>query len=216
MTDVSDHAFRQVGDVSVDAGRGPGQLGWYRFVANLVAGQSVIDVGCGLGEGLQMLRTRASQVSGQDLDPRLAGPGIIIGPVSAIPDSSYDFVSCVDVVEHVTEDKEFVRQLSRVARRGVVMTTPLWIRGRQVWPFHVREYTFAQFIDLCSPLGRCQYWKGTPSGDRIYPIPSVDRFLMTHRLLNSALTNVPTRAFQKLLPESARNLAHQAVLIRLD
>lgn len=207
---------REVGDVSADAGRGPGQIGWYRFAADLVAGHSVIDIGCGLGKGLEVLRTKASQVTGQDLDERLAGPGIIILPVSAIPDKSHDFVTCIDVVEHVNEDKEFVRQLARIARKGVVMTTPLSSRFRKIWPYHVREYTFEQFVDLCSPLGRCRYWKGSPSGDRSYAIDSISRFLMMRRLYGNTLMNVPIRALQKLLPQSWRNHAHQAVLIRLD
>lgn len=213
---MEQRSIRQVGDSSVEAGRGVGQMGWYRFAAQHVAGHTVIDIGCGLGRGLALLRSVAKHASGQDLDPRLAADDVVIGPISQIADKQFDFVTCIDVVEHVNEDKQFVRDLVRIARRGVVMTTPLMVRGREIWPFHVREYTFDEFVKLCAPFGKCSFWKGTPSGDRYYPIDDVDRFKAMHRLLNNALTNVPVRAVQKLLPERSRNLAHQAVVITLD
>ncbi len=39
-------AVRMVGDTSVDAGRGPGQMGWYHFAADhLARGATVLDAG---------------------------------------------------------------------------------------------------------------------------------------------------------------------------
>ena len=48
---------RTVGDESVEAGRGSGQLAWYQFAAQFVTGKKVLDAGCGLGMGLDIFAT---------------------------------------------------------------------------------------------------------------------------------------------------------------
>ena len=208
--------YRVVGDKSVEAGRGIGQIGWYRFAAAQVAGHSVIDIGCGLGRGLEELRKTATKVVGQDLDERLARPDIIIGPLSEIPTKSSDFVTCIDVIEHVEDDMGFIHQLARIARNAIFISTPLWVHGRKVWPYHVREYTFEEFLALCSPLGKCTFYKGSPTGETVVEISSIERFRLLHRLLNNPMTNIPTRAFQKLLPLRSRSMAHQAARISVS
>ncbi|MGE0420512.1 MAG: class I SAM-dependent methyltransferase, partial [Acetobacteraceae bacterium] len=142
MTETLREQVRQVGDVSVVAGRGPGQMGWYQFAADhLVAGKSVLDVGCGLGAGLALLAKPARSVKGQDLDPRLARPEVMIGPIEEIQDKSYDVLTCIDVIEHIEQDEAFVQQMGRVARETVFVSTPNWTASRCQWPYHVREYT---------------------------------------------------------------------------
>ena len=47
---------RECGDEDVTAGRGPGQLPWYEFALRFVKGKSVLDAGCGLGKGMDILR----------------------------------------------------------------------------------------------------------------------------------------------------------------
>lgn len=211
-----DHAYRVVGDVSVEAGRGAGQLGWYRFFAPMVAGKSVIDIGCGLGAGLEILRGTASDATGQDLDERLAKPGVFIGPVTDIPSKSRDYVTCVDVVEHVQHDRGFMLELARIARIGVLASTPLSILGRAKWEYHIREYRFDEFVDLTAGIGQCQFFKGDPSGETVYPIASVAGFSRFHRLLNNPLTQLPARIAQKAVPPAWRNHGHQAVAISLS
>lgn len=207
------NASRQVGDTSVDAGRGPGQLGWYRYAASLVANRSVLDVGCGLGKGLDILRTYAREARGQDLDPRLARPDVVIGPVADIIDKSVDFVVSIDVIEHIEDDSMFLRELSRIAREGIFLTTPLLVRGRDIWPYHVREYKFTEFVDLTRRYGQCTYYKGNPEGTEIYPIRFEAGFRKLHDMINNPWTGLLTRAASKLVPRSYRNHAHQAVLI---
>jgi len=207
---------RQVGDISVDAGRASTQIGWYRFAARQVtAGRTVIDIGCGLGTGLKELQATALKAVGQDLDPRLEREDIVISPIEDIPSKSYDVVVSVDVVEHVPEDSGFLRQLARIAKQAVFLTTPLSVLGREIWPYHIREYKAREFMALVAPVGRVTYYKGTPSGSEIYEVRNMQYFWMIDSLINSPLFNLPFRAGQKILPKRLRYNAHQAALIEL-
>jgi SAM-dependent methyltransferase len=208
-------AFREIGDVSVDAGRASSQMGWYRYAADhIVPGKTVLDVGCGLGNGLALLRETAKEARGQDLDPRLAQPGVIIGPPSEIPNRSYDVVVSIDVVEHVEDDTGFVRDLCRIARDTVFLTTPLSAYGRPLWPYHLREYRAREFIDLLTPLeAEMTYLIGNPSGDERYHPGRF--FWVLDGLMNNPATNILIRAAQKLLPRRLRFNAHQAAVLSL-
>ena len=139
---------RKVGDESVRAGRGPSQLAWYEFAAPLVTNKTVLDAGCGLGLGLDILKRSAKKVIGQDLDERLSHPNITITTLDKIADKSFDVVTSIDVVEHVEDDLDFVRQLARIAREFIFITTPNWTVTRCHWPYHVREYTPKQLEAL--------------------------------------------------------------------
>ncbi|MBV1799997.1 bifunctional 2-polyprenyl-6-hydroxyphenol methylase/3-demethylubiquinol 3-O-methyltransferase UbiG [Siccirubricoccus sp. G192] len=204
---------RQVGDTSVDAGRGPGQLPWYEYAARTICRDKVVlDVGCGLGNGLDILAKTAREVRGQDLDGRLVRPNVHIGPLEGIPDKSVDVITCVDVIEHVEQDEAFVRQLARVARERIFVSTPNWTLSRCEWPYHVREYTPRQLRDLLKIAGQVTMSKGAPSGAEVWPVND-----FTYDMMNAARnwppTGFATRCFSRILPRSARLHAHLAALV---
>lgn len=206
---------RQIGDVSVDAGRGPGQLPWYEYAArNLVAGKTVLDVGCGLGLGLEILARTASEVTGQDLDARLARPNVRICQLEEIADKSFDLITCIDVIEHVEDDSNFVVQLGRIARERIFVSTPNWAITRCQWPYHIREYTPRQLRDLLGQIGSVSLLKGSPSGHEVWSVH--DR---SYDLLNDARiwppTAFATRCFSRLLPRSLRLHAHLAAIVEV-
>jgi SAM-dependent methyltransferase len=205
---------RACGDAGIDAGRGPGQRGWYKWLATRVAGASVLDVGCGLGYGLALLRSTALEVTGQDVDPQLASADIVVQPLDAIRSDAFDIVTAVDVIEHVTEDREFVSHLARIARSRVLLTTPNWTAGRCSWPFHVREYTPAQLRALCEPFGRCAMWKGTPDGGAVFPIRYPQLNDLLNRTRSGTLTSPVARLLNLAFPPAARIHSHLAVEIR--
>lgn len=204
---------REVGDESVEAGRGLGQMGWYHYAAErLVAGKSVLDVGCGLGRGLDVLAQRAASARGQDLDARLARPDVTIGRLEDMPSKSVDVITCVDVIEHVDADADFVLQLGRIARETVFVSTPNWALSRCQWPYHVREYTPRQLRTLLGAIGRVEMLKGEPNGYAVWPVN--DR---AYDLLNDARIWPPTahltRLISKMLPASRRLRAHLAAVV---
>lgn len=66
---------------------------------------------------------------------------------STLPDSSYDAVVCIEVIEHVEEDDAFVKNISKVIDNGgwAYFTTPngdyIKNEGPDSNPDHVRHYT---------------------------------------------------------------------------
>lgn len=123
------------------------QIHWYAHAAAWGAGKAVLDVGAGSGYGLAYLRAAGPTVlRGIDLAP--AGPLVELEGIGPLPDRSYDLVVCIDVIEHVEDDREFLADLLRVARERVFFTTPNWNRSRCANRLHVREYTPDELADL--------------------------------------------------------------------
>lgn len=216
MVENTQRQIKKVGDVSVSAGRGAGQLPWYEFVAKLVKGKTVLDVGCGLGKGLEILQRTSSKVVGQDLDPRLERPGIIITPVEEILTNRFDVVTAIDVIEHVKDDKNFVEQLCRIAREFIFLTTPNWTASRCQWPYHIREYTPKELEDILTPLGKVKLFKGSPDGSVVYPVNYTGLYHIANRLRIYFWTAFVTRCVNHFLPSSYRIHSHIAAILYLN
>jgi SAM-dependent methyltransferase len=157
---------RACGDEALLAGRNPAQMGWYAFAADLARGQDVLDVGCGSGEGLRVLASHALRAVGIDLDERLRRPdlNVEIASVTELPDKSFDVVVCLDVIEHVEDDRAFVAELCRVARKAVFVSTPNYAVTFNRHPFHIREYTPLAFARLFRTYGRLTLYGGSAHG----------------------------------------------------
>jgi SAM-dependent methyltransferase len=100
---------------------------------------SVLDVGFGLGYGMIILSIKAGRVHGIEVDPkalkhgqetqlgrnpRLASLSLFDGMNVPFEDGAFDIVTCVDVLEHVEDYDRFLREVLRVARKGVFISTP--------------------------------------------------------------------------------------------
>jgi ubiquinone/menaquinone biosynthesis C-methylase UbiE len=98
-----------------------------------------LDVGFGLGYGMNILAIKASDVVGVDIDPKVLDycNDTLIGRnprVSALSlyngydlnfeNEEFDVVTCVDVLEHVEDYDRFLDELLRVSRKGVFISTP--------------------------------------------------------------------------------------------
>ncbi|MFQ6014682.1 MAG: class I SAM-dependent methyltransferase [Anaerolineae bacterium] len=89
-----------------------------------LAGRRVLDVGCGLGLYLQRFRTYSQQVCGVDADLeklKQAGPtNVCVALAEALPfaDGSFDVVNLHEVIEHVNDDHQAIREAHRCAREG--------------------------------------------------------------------------------------------------
>lgn len=119
---------------------------WYRWILPRVLEQSVLDVGAGTGYGIQILREKASLVSGIDLLP--AGPEVENRKIEEVLSKSWDWCVAADVVEHVEDDACFLENMIRVAKRGVFFCTPNWNHWHAQNVFHVREYTPAELKEF--------------------------------------------------------------------
>ena len=139
--------FKGILDLNIPGGvdAGFGRRIW--MAANIVPGESVIDLG-GTGE---MVRWNLPYVTAFD-DLSGFGPGhrlhapFVRGDVQAIPfpDQSFAVGVLAEVLEHVPDPVQALREAGRVAGR-VVLTTPHEARWSQPIayrvPGHIRFYT---------------------------------------------------------------------------
>jgi ubiquinone/menaquinone biosynthesis C-methylase UbiE len=145
----------------------PVQKAAYELVVSryIQQGDRILDVGFGLGYGIEILVRKAGEVRGIEIDSRaisyarkrLVGIPQLYELLSyngeVIPyDSNYfDVVSCVDVIEHVPDYLDFLKEMIRVTRRAVFISTPNrrpeYTRpdGKPKNRWHLREWTPKQF-----------------------------------------------------------------------
>jgi SAM-dependent methyltransferase len=142
----------------------------YEFVAPLVAGRTVLEVGCGEGYGTDLLARTAQGVLGIDYDAltvahaRAAYPAawFVRANLAAlpVPSGSVDVVATLQVIEHVWNHGEFVRECLRVLRPGglLLVTTPNRLTfspglDKPVNPFHTKEFSASELSGLVAANG---------------------------------------------------------------
>jgi 2-polyprenyl-3-methyl-5-hydroxy-6-metoxy-1,4-benzoquinol methylase len=66
--------------------------------------------------------------------------------LSQIEAESYDFIICFQVLEHIKDDNEFLKQVNRILKKGgkFIMTTPNKETSLTRNPWHIREYTVSE------------------------------------------------------------------------
>jgi 2-polyprenyl-3-methyl-5-hydroxy-6-metoxy-1,4-benzoquinol methylase len=149
-----------------------------RTALGLVSGKRLLDVGCGEGSLLDLVRAEypgAWEVTGFEISRMRAeraearGHKVVVSEdgVVPLPDASADVVTSTHVVEHVPDDRVYVRELARLVRPGgvVYVETPLKLRGAWYFrrnpeagwvldPTHVREYrSAAEVLALLEAAG---------------------------------------------------------------
>ena len=190
-------------------------MGWYEFAATLVDGQSVLDVGCGSGVGLKLLSSRATDALGIDLDERLQREDVEvrIQSISDVPDKSFDVVVSMDVIEHVQDDRAFVADLFRVARKAVFVTTPNYAVSRNRHPYHVREYTPGEFERLFRGYGHLELYAGSARGFERVPVTRRRAYFLVNALYCWKPTVLAAKVVKRLL--GVRVWKHNAAFVRL-
>jgi SAM-dependent methyltransferase len=96
------------------------------------AGRSVLDLGCGLGGYSRALAERGFEVTALDVVPdyveraRSIGvaAGLYDGERLPLGDESVDTVILLEVLEHLDDPAALLCEARRVARTGVLVTTP--------------------------------------------------------------------------------------------
>lgn len=157
----------------------------YRFVLPLVAEATVLEVGCGEGYGTALLAGSASRVLGLDYDRLAAAHAARSYPQARfvranlaalpVPPTAVDVVVTLQVIEHVWNHPEFVRECLRVLRPAgrLVITTPNRLTfspglDKPVNPFHTKEFTAAELVELLTRYGfAIDTVYGLQAGDRL-------------------------------------------------
>jgi SAM-dependent methyltransferase len=142
----------------------------YEFLLPFVRGRRVLEVGCGEGYGTALLATQAASIMGVDYDALTIAHAAATYPIAefvranlaALPvaDRSVDVVATLQVIEHVWNHGEFVRECLRVLRPGglLLVTTPNRLtfspgRDKPVNLFHTKEFTAAELSALLTQHG---------------------------------------------------------------
>lgn len=144
----------------------------YMFCRKYVEGKDVLDVGCGNGYVHLLINDMAKKITGVDADretvdkanKRFSGKNMVYynmtGEKLDFPSRSFDVVISAQSIEHIEDDKKFLREVDRVLKNSgdiFVCVTPNKLSiippGEKMYdapfyPFHVREYTPQQFYDL--------------------------------------------------------------------
>jgi methionine biosynthesis protein MetW len=152
----------------------------WRIAAELIPdGASVLDVGCGSGQFIALLKTRRPRctVVGVDVSPnaieiaRAQGANAsVLNIESANAVGSFDFVTCLEVLEHIAHAEVALGRIMQATRRQAVVSVPnvgfigcrlrLGLFGR--FPttscvFHIREHvrfwTVADFREWVEHYG---------------------------------------------------------------
>jgi SAM-dependent methyltransferase len=136
----------------------------YHFIAPQLKGR-FLDIGCGRGYGFSYLQGNCPSCTGLDVsedflrEARARYPDVRFLRQNAerLPfgDQSFDSITAFEVIEHIENDKAFLREIRRVASPGAIIaiSTPnrrisSGNRKRPLNRFHVREYEPKEFRDL--------------------------------------------------------------------
>jgi SAM-dependent methyltransferase len=142
----------------------------YERLAPRCAGRDVLEAGCGEGYGADLIAAVARRVVAVDYDEtavahvRARYPGVQVMQANLaelpLPDASVDAVVNFQVIEHLWDQPQFVRECARVLRpAGVLMvSTPNRItfspgRDTPINPFHTRELNADELTQLLLDAG---------------------------------------------------------------
>ena len=128
----------------------------YHYAAGLVSGK-VLEIGTGMGYGIDVVAPAADHFTTVDKSeaydatlPANAEFKQMQVPPIGFADESFDYVISFQVIEHIKRDKDFVREVSRVLRKGgkFIVSTPNAPMSLTRNPWHIREYSEGELREL--------------------------------------------------------------------
>jgi SAM-dependent methyltransferase len=137
----------------------------YQGLAQRCAGREVLEAGCGEGYGADLLAGLARRVIAVDYDhaavahvrARYPRVEVVHANLTELPlaDSSVDAVVSFQVIEHLWDQPQFLRECARVLRLAgaLMVSTPNRItfspgRDTPINPFHTRELNAGELTQL--------------------------------------------------------------------
>ena len=132
----------------------------YVLAPQFVSGR-LLEVGCGEGRGIDWLLPAVEHYTAIDkIAPVIESLKIKypqstfysgnIPPLSVFADNSFDSIVSFQVIEHIEDDKLFLKEINRVLKPGgiALLTTPNRPLSLSRNPWHVREYTATELTQL--------------------------------------------------------------------
>jgi SAM-dependent methyltransferase len=201
-------------------------------------GRWILDVGCGIGTYVRRFRVLSAHVFGLDVSTerlRQAGvPGLVAGEGEALPfaDGSFDVIVFNEVIEHVRDDRQTIKDALRALREGghIVIYAPnrlypfethgIYLRGRyRFGNIPLVNYLPDRFRRKLVPHARAYrardiagLWEGLPVRPLVhtYVYPGFDNMVARKPRLGRALRRLLYRA--EHTPARRFGLSHFVVL----
>jgi 2-polyprenyl-3-methyl-5-hydroxy-6-metoxy-1,4-benzoquinol methylase len=133
----------------------------------------LLEIGCGEGRGVELLAPLAKSYTAIDKIAEIEATirkkypavhfyNMNVPPLSGIADASMDTVVTFQVIEHIQDDRFYLKEIHRVLRPGgtAIISTPNITLSLTRNPWHIREYTADEFTALCASI----FSKVTPGG----------------------------------------------------
>jgi len=149
-------------------------------VAREFSSGDVLEVGCGEGRGIPLLMEKASSYTAIDkiedvireLRNKYPAGKFFSGnipPLAPFADRSFDRIFSFQVIEHIRDDKNFLKEISRVLKPGglAYLTTPNRPMSLSRNPWHVREYTAGELSKLAAPHFASVEMKGIAGNEKV-------------------------------------------------
>jgi 2-polyprenyl-3-methyl-5-hydroxy-6-metoxy-1,4-benzoquinol methylase len=156
-------------------------------------GERVLDIGCGEGFFLEILRDRGIQGRGVDVSPGMVSAcrkkGLDVSRQDARAvlkrgKSRYDGIFCAHLIEHMGPDdlRKFLNDAAKALKKGgrLILITPnfkdLDVMGERFWldPTHVRPYPLPLLAEMLRSAGFEILKSGT---DRMTGLPGRKNFV---------------------------------------
>lgn len=141
----------------------------------------LLELGCGEGRGVEQLSELADSYIGIDkiqevIDvlkakyPSLQFEQAVFPPFQNLEDNSFDSIVSFQVIEHVKEDANYLKEIHRVLKPGglAVLTTPNIKKTLSRNPWHVREYTAVELTELASKYFSDVEMKGVGGNEKVW------------------------------------------------
>ncbi|MFN2613241.1 MAG: methyltransferase domain-containing protein [Actinomycetota bacterium] len=151
-------------------------FGYRDLASRLQPGVRVLDLACGDGYGSAVVAARGCETVGLDLDGALLAQSagkyraarFVAASALRLPfaESTFDAVGALQVIEHLVETQELLREIARVLRPGglLYVTTPNIAQlpataSKEFNPHHLRDFTPGELeTELRAVFGEVQLY----------------------------------------------------------
>jgi 2-polyprenyl-3-methyl-5-hydroxy-6-metoxy-1,4-benzoquinol methylase len=136
----------------------------YQFALKYVKDKRVLDYGCGSGYGSRMLSNIAEKVTAVDISEETinfaksyyTANNLVFKNISELSDEKYDIITSFQVIEHVPDEKEYIKNLKSLLMPDgyLLISTPdksnrIFNYIQKPWNiFHLKEYSGIDLNDL--------------------------------------------------------------------